>query len=127
MRYLRLWIIVLSVLACVLMTALIGCGIRTVNSTVRIALADEQTGVFEEMQLKAIGADPTQAVGYLEYTVRYYPSGTKQVTGSPLDRVVERARKATVRVIIHYLRAKTGEDFGDDPEIWIRNLKKWGE
>jgi hypothetical protein len=58
-------------------------------------------------------------VGYLEYALSYYPSGTKQTEGSALDRVVERARQSAVREIIAILRFKTGKDFGGDPRRWI--------
>jgi hypothetical protein len=102
-------------------------GIVTFNyleRTLRLAFADDQTEIFEEMRIKASQAEPSKAVQYLDYAASYYPSGSKQVPGSRLDRVVERARRSAVREIIADLRARTGEDFGDDPQRWIEHFEK---
>lgn len=88
----------------------------------QIGLAEAQTAIFEQMRQQVADSDAIE-VGCLEYVVVYYPSGTKQTAGTPLDRVVERARRSTVREIIATLRTKTGEDFGDDPRRWIEGLK----
>lgn len=102
-----------------LVVYLLGNGIMT---SVRIGLAEEQMAIFEQMREKTAESDAVN-VGYLEYVLWYYPSGTKQVSGSPPDRIVERARRSAVREIIALLRSRTGKDFGDDPESWIENLK----
>lgn len=85
----------------------------------RLALASEQTQIFEEMRTKALKSGVAEAAGCLEYVANYYPSGTKQVNGSRLDRMVERERAAAVRDIIGYLRKQTGSDMGDAPEAWV--------
>lgn len=90
---------------------------------VHVALANEQTQIFEQMRSQALEATPEKAVEYLEYAAYYYPSGTKQVAGSPLDRTVERARQFAIASIIANLRAKTGRDLGDDPKQWIDEFK----
>jgi hypothetical protein len=87
---------------------------------VRVEFASEQIGIFQDMRAQALSADATGAARSLEYAVSYYPSGTKQSAGSRLDGIVELARADAVRAIIAHLRAKTGEDLGDDPETWIR-------
>jgi len=87
---------------------------------IRVAFASEQTQIFDEMRTKALQSDATAAAGFLEYVVRYYPSGSKQETGSRLDRIVERERTLAERDIIAHLRTKTGEDLGADPEAWIQ-------
>ena len=87
---------------------------------IQIAFASEQTEIFDEMRTKALQSDPAGAAGYLEYVVRYYPSGTKQEAGSKLDRIVERERAFAERDIMAYLRTKTGEDLGANPEAWIQ-------
>ena len=92
--------------------------------TIRVAWASEQTKIFEEMRTRALKSDPAGAAGYLEYVVGYYPSGSKQETGSRLDRIVERERALAVRDIVAYLRTKTGEDLGERPEVWIRKYSK---
>jgi hypothetical protein len=76
------------------------------------------------MRVKSIETQsPRSAADALAYTVTYYPSGTKHATGSRLDRMVEQARASAIREIIAELRKKTGEELGDDPEVWI---KKYG-
>jgi hypothetical protein len=92
--------------------------------TVRVAFASEQTEVFEDLRERAIQSDVARAASYLEYVVRYYPSGTKQVTDSHLDRIVERQRAAAVRDMLAHLRAKSGEDLGASPEAWIQKYGK---
>ncbi len=89
----------------------------------RVACAEEQTQIFDQMRTQALQSNPAEAVEYLEYAVSYYPSGTKQVPGSRLDGIVERARQSAIREIIANLRAKTGRDYGDDPNRWINELK----
>lgn len=85
----------------------------------RLAFASEQTQIFEDMRTKALKSGVAEAAGCLEYVANYYPSGTKQVTGSRLDRMVERERAAAVRDIIAHLREQTGGDLGDAPEAWV--------
>jgi len=90
-----------------------------------IAFAQDQTAIFEEMRAKAIrAATPEEAVGYLEYATCCYPSGTKQVQGSRLDEIVESAHRSAIREIIAHLHKQTGEDLGNDPEVWIGRSRK---
>jgi hypothetical protein len=91
---------------------------------VEVAFASEQTGIFEEMRTRALESDTVAAAGYLEYAVRYYPSGSKQRTGSRLDIMVERERASAVRDIITYLRVKTGQDLGTNSEKWIERFAR---
>lgn len=91
---------------------------------IRVEFAGDQTRIFEDMRTQAMQSDAAVAVGCLEYVVGYYPSGTKQVTGSPLDLMVERERALAVRDIVALLRTKTGQDLGESPEGWIRKYGK---
>lgn len=91
---------------------------------IRVAFASEQTQIFEDMRTKAFQGDAATAAGCLQYVVWYYPSGTKQVPSSRLDRMVEREREHAVRDILSYLRTKTGEDLGENPEAWIEKYDK---
>ena len=88
--------------------------------TIHVAYASEQAQIFEDMRAKALKSGITEAADCLRYVVFYYPSGTKQEAGSKLDRIVERERDNAARAIISYLRARTNEDLGDDPENWIK-------
>jgi len=91
---------------------------------VRVAFASEQTQIFEEMRTRALQSEAAGAAGCLEYVVGYYPSGSKQETGSRLDRMVERERGLAVRDIVAYLRTKTNEDLGASPEAWIQKYAR---
>jgi hypothetical protein len=91
---------------------------------VEVAFAEEQTQIFDEMRQKALQADAVGAAEFLGYVVNYYPSGTKQRAGSRLDKIVERERAFVTHDIISYLRQKTGEDLGENPEAWIKKYAK---
>jgi uncharacterized protein YijF (DUF1287 family) len=98
------------------------CVLRDAMSSIQIAFAEDQTAIFDLMRRQTQESADAD-VSYLEYTLWYYPSGTKQTKGSALDRVVERARQSAVREIIAELRSRTNKDFGDDPRRWIEVLK----
>jgi hypothetical protein len=129
MRLPRMRLTVRQAVAAVAITAILlgfaSCVISHVRTGVQIAFADEQTAIFEEMRSltqESAAAD----VRYLEYALWCYPSGSKQIEGSGLDRVVERARRCAVREIIAILRSRTGRDFGDDPWRWIEGMRAHG-
>ncbi|MEQ8849593.1 hypothetical protein [Botrimarina sp.] len=106
---------------------------RNTWMTIQQSFADEQTEVFSEMTSKATEAlkrqppDVKAAVGFLEYTHGYYPTGTKQTHGSALDRIVERSRSNAESRIIEMLRDATGLDHGADADDWIRELRNHAE
>ncbi|HMO63905.1 MAG TPA: hypothetical protein PKE47_01535 [Verrucomicrobiota bacterium] len=85
----------------------------------RSVLAEEQTRMFEELAAKAREGDATNAAGLLRHLYVQYLSGTEQRTGSHLDAMVERHRRAAAREIIGHLRQVTGENLGDSPSRWI--------
>lgn len=87
--------------------------------SLEVHFADEQTAIFDEMRVRALAGDAEEAARCLDYAASYYPSGSKQPRGSPLDRVVERQRAAAVREIVAHLRRLTGEDLGEAPEPWV--------
>lgn len=87
--------------------------------------ADEQTRIFDQMRAKALQSpSPADIADSLGYVFHYYPSGTKQQTGSNLDYVVERHRTSVMRDIIAHLRQTTGQNLGDQPEPWIQKYVK---
>jgi len=86
----------------------------------RTAFADDQMEIFDEMRTRALQSNsPSDITGALGYACHYYPSGSKQKTGSRLDTIVERHRASVVRDIIAHLRKTTGHDLGDNPEPWV--------
>jgi hypothetical protein len=93
--------------------------------SVQVAWASDQIEIIEEMREQALQGKAGKAASCLAYAVSYHPSGTKQQTGSRLDRIVEQARASAVRDIVAHLRRVTGEDLGDDPEAWIRKYAKY--
>jgi len=111
------------VLGVVCLSLLMLCGCLFWNYgwlKIHVALASEQTQIFDDMRTKALQSDAAGAAGCLQYVLDYYPSGSNQESGSRLDRIVERERRQAVRDIISHLRAKTGQDLGENPDAWIR-------
>jgi hypothetical protein len=80
--------------------------------------------IFNEMHVKALQTDAAGAVGCLGYVIGCHPFGSKLEAGSPLDRIVERERAIAELGIIAYLRTKTGEDLGYNPDAWIQKYAK---
>lgn len=88
---------------------------------VRLAFADDQVAIFEDMKASAaVTTDLKELSSKLEYVVNYYPSGTKQTSGSQLDRIVEAARSNAMDAIIARLRSVTGKDLGNAPQQWLK-------
>ena len=83
-------ILVLALLA-------IGCLVQWFNIRIRAAFAEEQTQYFEEALRKGASTTTQSEVDTLIEAVRiYYPSGSKQISGSHLDRMVERGRRLAI-------------------------------
>lgn len=92
----------------------------------RVLFAQDQVRVFVSMRNKAHEGDVQHAIDCLEYTLAYYPTGTKQVESSPLNEIVESARKLAIKDMITLLRHKSNRDFGTDPKLWIKNRAIFG-
>ena len=90
-------LILIAVGAVLLVSLAVFCEFDRVVTQLRIKFADDQTAIFDDMLETVAHSDPSKALDYLSYALNYYPSGTKQVPGSPLDRIVERARRNAVR------------------------------
>jgi len=92
-----------------------------------VAFAEGQTVYFEEDRRRALASNsPDEIVALMESTVNYYPSGTKQPTGTRVDRIVERARNLAAADMILRLKQVTGLDLGKDPAKWIEKHHKTG-
>jgi hypothetical protein len=70
--------------------------------------------MFEADRDLALKSDVTNAVERL-----YKLQAPTRPFENPAARFVERERQRAVRDVIAYLRLKTGQDFGDEPEPWI--------
>jgi hypothetical protein len=67
---------------------------RLAEQGIRASLAVETTGIFEDFIDMDAGSER------MANSIRdYYPSGTKQVTGSRLDLLVERCRRLAIRLV----------------------------
>jgi hypothetical protein len=109
-----------------LIFALVVAGTLYYNSALlrlRVSFAQDQISIFEDCKRHALSTEVSGAVRWLDYIVNYYPSGTKQVVGSPLDNIVEASRSDAIEAIISQLRTKTGENLGDNPEPWIQKYR----
>ncbi len=99
------------------------CGWQFIRSAVlqiHVAFAEDQTQMISEFLENAQKETrPERVTIWLEQMVNYYPSGTKQVAGSRLDRVVERVRSGAVTEILSRLRSITGQDLGSDAAKWL--------
>ena len=89
-----------------------------------LALANDQTWRMVRWRDEALASKNADGVGRLFLIVHDYPSGTKQIKGSLLDLMVERQRAAAVHEVLTHLRKETGQNFGDDPNIWIAKYTK---
>jgi hypothetical protein len=116
-----------TVLGIVCVALLVFCGCLLWNYgwlTIRVAWASEQTEIFEEMRTKALETSAIGAAGYLDYAANYYPSGSKQETGSRLDRMVERERLRAIRDITSHIQSKSGQATGTNSQAWAERFPK---
>jgi len=102
--------------------------VRWVRLSIEVSFANEQTEIFAQMAdgaSEAIQREPPDiraAVEFLDYTHGYYPSGSKQTSGSQLDKIVERSPLLAELRIIEILRVATEADFGTDVDAWVREF-----
>ena len=71
----------------------------------------------------ALHAELTKAVEYLDMLDQSPPREFTARIGNR-GRVIEIERASAIREVITYLRKKTGEDLGDDPQKWIEKYGK---
>ncbi|MBX7165547.1 MAG: hypothetical protein K1X74_04285 [Pirellulales bacterium] len=70
---------------------------------IHVAFAADQVRNFQDAVTRSL-RDPQSADENLEYVKFYYPSGTKQRTGTTLDSLVESVRKQCLKEIEQSLR-----------------------
>lgn len=73
----------------------------------RISFATDQVEMFHSLTIESHENTEESIKQREEYIIGYYPSGTKQQPGSKLDKVVENARKLSLKCIA-YERRQTG-------------------
>ena len=72
---------------------------------------------------RALQATVPQAVEILWFKL-YSPALMEQPKHGDFDAFIDRQRGRAIRDVILYLRTKTGDDLGSDPEAWI---EKYGD
>jgi hypothetical protein len=103
------------------------CGwslVSYLHLNLRVTLANDQTRRIVVHRDQALALKKEDGIGSLWWIVNEYPSGTKQIKGSVLDQMVERQRAAAVHEVLAHLRKETGQNFGDDPNVWIAKYTK---
>jgi len=119
----RAFQMIATVVGGLLLTAIVGhLFYENIELEMRLEDADEETHHFEVIPGQAEAADPEQGVKYLGEVLADEGARFERLRGSPLDRIVERARSKAEVEIIAILRNKTGKDFGHDPKHWIDGL-----
>ena len=99
-----LWCIVIGSIVTAGFAIFFLCNLLT---TAHIAHAKDQIEVFYNMKKQAKEAETYDKVmPFLEYTINYYPSGTKQAKGTLLDMIVEQVRQEVICDINEILRQK---------------------
>lgn len=64
---------------------------------VELVHAEDQIQVFRQSRNDAVGAAPHEIQAHIRYVEAYYPSDTKQQTGTRLDNIVEAVRADCLR------------------------------
>lgn len=72
---------------------------------IRTSFAAEQTELFEELANSAISNDRLSVDDAIQSIREYYPSGTKQITGTHLDTIVERSRRQNIELLQYYAKS----------------------
>jgi len=75
-------------------------------------------------EIARLSNNPAEIAHELRYIVTYYPSGTRNKKNSQIDKIVEAARMAYIRLCINKFRSITGNELGDDPQPWISKYLK---
>jgi hypothetical protein len=75
---------------------------------------------FDKMRALALRSEPKDAVEILDGLATIAP----RRGNSPTELVFEHERQAAMREIISYLRQKTCEDLGDDPQKWVQKYRR---
>lgn len=90
---------VLVLVSGLLVIILVIVAISHVKLRIHVVLAREQVEVFETLRRRADASDSRDTLDLQRAIREYYPSGTKQVTGSDLDSIVERFRALAIEAL----------------------------
>lgn len=74
--------------------------VSIVNYEIRLAFALDQVEIFHEFVNRTTPGDQRSSESLAEAVRNYYPSGTKQTSGSQIDRIVETSRQCALDAIM---------------------------
>src|SRR5215472_15822648 len=103
--------------ACALGGALLLCAIlflQQMRQSTEIAYASGTVYALQQDRDVAVHADIPTAAERLQWVSTGF--NAKQTPGSQLDKICNLQRTNVIRDILVYLRSKTGEDLGENPE-----------
>lgn len=111
----------LAGLSLILLAICISLMIEITALKIRLSMAVEQINIFESLRESTEAEDISaeKMADNMAGVIEYYASGTKQISGSRTDRLVEYARQLVIRDIISRLKEKTDADLGQAPGPWI--------
>ncbi len=120
-RFYKVLVWALGFLSVVLLSLLAYSYLRFIELRGEIRYANDIVWRFEQDRDSAYKGSLTNAADMLWSL--HYPSfdwpGHPEPFHGAVARLVERQRRGCVRDVISYLRAKTGNDLGDNLEVWI--------
>lgn len=80
-----------------------------VEEGIRLRFANEQMMEFARFVELGMSNEVDSIKRSTRLIENYYPSGTKQIEGSLLDKIVERSRKQSIMIVEVYARLKECE------------------
>ena len=81
--------------------------------------AQDRVELIDTLRDNAVRVEARAAVGDLDAIIQIPPKQNTNFYGM----AVQHARTNAVRDIIEYLRKRTGDDLGDDPQKWIKKYE----
>jgi len=117
-RYKQL-VVLLALVIVVLIFRNHNCDMKLQSERKQRGDAQDSVELIDTLRDNALQVETREAVGDLDAIVQLPP---KQNTNFYV-MAVQQARTNAVRDIIEYLRKKTGDDLGDDPQKWIKKYE----
>jgi hypothetical protein len=116
----KIWIAALAIVSIVLLGATAYLAVRSAAHRADLRYAFEIVESFGDKAAAASKSSTAEACDILWQL--HYPSFDWRATHpfhGAVDNFVEGQRRRAVAEVIRYLRAKTGDDLGTDPEGWL--------
>jgi hypothetical protein len=94
-----------------------------IRQTIEMEATNTMGNIFARSSAQALqSSDPYFAASCLESVILYR---TNNYSGyDPLHRIYLRDRSRAVHDILEHLRLISGQDYGDDPQVWIDKFSR---